>query len=88
MAPTQTAAQTVSLPIRDSLAVRAARAAEIAAAHADQVDSASRFPQEALDALRQEKLLGIMVPRPLGGEQRNTRSLRYSTDRFPSLLTQ
>ncbi|HZQ40599.1 MAG TPA: acyl-CoA dehydrogenase family protein, partial [Rhizomicrobium sp.] len=69
MAPTQTAAQTVSLPIRESLAVRAARVAEIAAAHADQVDADSRFPQEALDALRQDKLLGIMVPHSLGGEQ-------------------
>src|SRR3569833_2829827 len=55
MAPTQPAAQP-------------ARAAEIAAAHADQVDADSRFPQEALDALRQEKLLGVMVPKPLGGE--------------------
>src|SRR5690242_7766124 len=69
MAPTKTAAQTIPLPVRDSLAVRAGRAAEIAAAHADQVDANSRFPQEALDALRQEKLLGIMVPEKLGGEQ-------------------
>jgi acyl-CoA dehydrogenase len=69
MVPTQTAAQALSLPIRDSLAVRATRAAEIAAAHADQVDADSRFPQEALDALQQEKLLGIMVPEQLGGEQ-------------------
>jgi acyl-CoA dehydrogenase len=32
------------------------------------VDAGSRFPQEALDALKAEKLLGIMVPAALGGE--------------------
>ena len=63
----QTAA--LSLPVRDTLASRAARVAAIAAAHADDVDAASRFPQEALDAARAEKLLGIMVPAALGGEQ-------------------
>ena len=62
-------AQTVPLPIRDDLASRAARVAMIAAAHADDVDARSRFPQEALDALKAEKLLGIMVPRELGGEE-------------------
>ncbi len=41
---------------------RAARAAEVAAAHANAVDADSRFPQEALDALKAEKLLGILVP--------------------------
>src|ERR1700712_2445261 len=52
----------------DSLATRAARAAEVAAAHAGAVDADSRFPQEAIDALKAEKLLGIMVPAALGGE--------------------
>lgn len=65
----QAAAHTVSLPARDNLTARATRVAEIAALHAAEVDAASRFPQEALDALKTEKLLGIMVPRTLGGEE-------------------
>ena len=51
-----------------SLAARAARVATIAAKHADDVDVAGRFPQESVDALRQERLLGIQVPVHLGGE--------------------
>ncbi|HEX4027163.1 MAG TPA: acyl-CoA dehydrogenase family protein [Rhizomicrobium sp.] len=62
-------AQTVSpLPVPEPLSVRAARAADVAAAHAGVVDTESRFPQEALEALKAEKLLGIMVPAALGGE--------------------
>jgi acyl-CoA dehydrogenase len=53
----------------ESLGARAARAAEVAAAHAGAVDAACRFPQEAMDAIRSEKLLGIMVPASLGGEE-------------------
>lgn len=41
-----------------------ARAAE----HAAAVDRDSRFPREAFEALRKERLLGIMVPADLGGE--------------------
>jgi acyl-CoA dehydrogenase len=48
---------------------RAGRAAEIAAAHADAVDAGARFPQEAVDALKAEKLFGIMAPQSLGGEE-------------------
>ncbi len=63
-------AQTVSsLPVAEPLSARAARAAEVAAAHANAVDADSRFPQEALDAIRSEKLLGILVAASLGGEQ-------------------
>ena len=63
-------AQTVSpLSVAEPLSARAARAAEVAAAHANAVDAESRFPQEALDALKAEKLLGILVPASLGGEQ-------------------
>ena len=44
-------AQAVSaLPVHEPVAARAARAAEIAARHAAEVDAASRFPQEAMDA--------------------------------------
>jgi acyl-CoA dehydrogenase len=57
---------TAQLP--ENLSARAARVAQIAAAHADAVDAGSRFPQEAVDALKAEKLLGIMAPATLGGE--------------------
>ena len=53
----------------ENFAARAARAAEVAAAHAGAVDAQSRFPQEAMDALKAENLLGIMVPAALGGEE-------------------
>ena len=56
----------------EPFAIRAARAAEIAAAHAGTVDSDSRFPQEAFEAIRAEKLLGILVPAELGGEGAST----------------
>lgn len=60
-------AQTLS-PSPEPLSIRAARAAVIAAQYANDVDANSRFPQEAMDALRSENLLGIMVPPELGGE--------------------
>lgn len=47
---------------------RAAKVAAVAAAHADAVDGDSRFPEEAVAAARAERLLGIAVPRELGGE--------------------
>ncbi len=47
---------------------RAARVAKIAGAHAAAVDEAARFPLEALEALKAERLLGLMIPRDLGGE--------------------
>ena len=47
---------------------RAAKVAAVAAAHAAAVDSESRFPEEAIAAVRAEHLLGIAVPRELGGE--------------------
>jgi acyl-CoA dehydrogenase len=50
---------------------RAESVATIAALHAGQVDSASRFPHEAVAALRAERLLGVAVPRELGGEDAN-----------------
>lgn len=54
----------------DGLAlVKKARAiAKIAATHAEDVDQQARFPVEAFEALKREKLLGIMIPRELGGE--------------------
>ena len=51
-----------------SLAERMQAVAVIAAQHADAVDREARFPREAVDALRQQGLLGIMVPLGHGGE--------------------
>jgi acyl-CoA dehydrogenase len=48
---------------------RVERVAEIAASHAADVDIKARFPDEAIAALKAEKLFGIMVPASLGGEQ-------------------
>ena len=47
---------------------RANKVAVVAAAHAAAVDCDSRFPHEAIAAARAERLLGIAVPRELGGE--------------------
>lgn len=47
---------------------RVEAAAAIAAEHAAAVDRDGRFPAEAFAALRAERLLGLMVPRALGGE--------------------
>ena len=47
---------------------RADAVSRIAAVHAKAVDSSARFPHEAMDALRSERLLGIMAPVELGGE--------------------
>ncbi|HWG06230.1 MAG TPA: acyl-CoA dehydrogenase family protein [Beijerinckiaceae bacterium] len=54
------------------LAQRAAKVAAVAASHAAAVDSESRFPHEAIAAARAERLLGIAVPRELGGEGAST----------------
>jgi acyl-CoA dehydrogenase len=51
-----------------TLRPRVDKVVAVAAAHAGEVDRASRFPQEALAALRAERLLGIAVPKELGGE--------------------
>jgi acyl-CoA dehydrogenase len=40
----------------------------VAAAHADAVDRDARFPTEAFQAARKERLLSILVPTALGGE--------------------
>ena len=66
------------IPVAAAPNLRAARAADlpgrvkkvaaVAAAHAAAVDRDSRFPNEAIAAARAERLLGIAVPRELGGE--------------------
>src|SRR6266480_1168474 len=50
------------------LKARTEAAAAIAAKHAARVDRDARFPEEAIAAARTQRLLGIMVPRDLGGE--------------------
>ncbi len=50
------------------LKTRTEKVAVVAATHAAAVDAGSRFPQEAIDAARAERLLGAAVPVELGGE--------------------
>ncbi|HTV35093.1 MAG TPA: acyl-CoA dehydrogenase family protein [Xanthobacteraceae bacterium] len=52
----------------DALRARVDKVVAVAAAHAASVDGQSRFPSEAIEAARAERLLGIAVPRELGGE--------------------
>jgi acyl-CoA dehydrogenase len=49
------------------LAAARAVGSEIAARHADDVDARARFPHEAIAALKERKLLGLLVPAPAGG---------------------
>lgn len=58
---------TVQVAIAD-LKSRAHRAARVAARFADAVDREARFPSEAFDAIKAERLLSIMIPAELGGE--------------------
>ncbi|CAA2102338.1 Cyclohex-1-ene-1-carbonyl-CoA dehydrogenase [Methylobacterium bullatum] len=50
------------------IAIRAKRVASVAALHADDVDREARFPAEAVTALKAERLLGMQIPMPFGGE--------------------
>src|SRR5579863_3113753 len=52
----------------ESLSSRVEKVARVAAAHAATVDRESRLPQEAITALREARLLGVVVPREFGGE--------------------
>jgi len=47
---------------------RVQAAATVAAKHASAVDTAARFPSEAFEAIRAQRLLAFLVPRALGGE--------------------
>jgi len=46
---------------------RAEKAAKIAEQFAAAVDRDSRFPQEAFEAIREQRLLGMLIPTELGG---------------------
>jgi acyl-CoA dehydrogenase len=51
-----------------SLVARAEEAARIAALHADDVDAKGRFPAEAMKALADQRLMGVMIPTQFGGD--------------------
>jgi len=53
---------------RKSLIQRTAIVAAAAAAETEEVDRQARFPQAAIDAARQHRLLGIQIPQMFGGE--------------------
>jgi acyl-CoA dehydrogenase len=53
---------------RGSFQQRTAAVAAAAAAEAEEVDRDARFPQKALDAARQQKLLGTQIPVAFGGD--------------------
>jgi acyl-CoA dehydrogenase len=53
---------------RSSFPQRTAAVATAAAAEAEAVDRDARFPQKAIDAARQQKLLGVQIPQALGGD--------------------
>ncbi len=55
-------------PQSGDFATRAEAAAQVAGRFAGAVDLDSRFPSEAFEEIRQQKLLGILVPPALGGE--------------------
>ena len=55
-------------PVTNDLKSRAETAAAVAAGNVVAVDRDARFPDEAIDAVRGQRLLGILVPRELGGE--------------------
>ncbi len=51
-----------------SMRARAKIVAEVAARHADAVDREARFPAESFASIREQKLLGLLIPKELGGE--------------------
>jgi acyl-CoA dehydrogenase len=51
----------------DDLAPQIAAVSTMASAYAPAVDQDARFPTEAIDEARAQRLLGLMVPRELGG---------------------
>ena len=53
---------------RSSFLHRSAAVAKVAAAEVEQIDREARFPQKAIDAARQERLLGVQIPIAFGGD--------------------
>jgi acyl-CoA dehydrogenase len=59
----------------ERFAARAAAVAAVAAKYADEVDSNARPPLEAVEALKQQRLLSVSVPTQHGGEGATMREL-------------
>jgi acyl-CoA dehydrogenase len=57
-----------TLPDHNSFWERTASVAAAAAIEAEIVDRDARFPQQAIDASREQKLLGTQIPQQFGGE--------------------
>src|SRR5450756_567318 len=53
---------------RGSFVQRTTAVAAAAAAEAEAVDRDARFPQAAIDAARQHRLLGVQIPQQFGGD--------------------
>ncbi|MER7491190.1 acyl-CoA dehydrogenase family protein [Streptomyces pharetrae] len=58
---------TAPAPARPALGELAERVAEVTTRHADRHDRDATFPVEALEALRETRLLGLLVPEEYGG---------------------
>src|SRR6188768_326054 len=59
----------VSPPAASPLETVTRIASQVARVHADAVDRESRFPVEAIDALKRARMLGLLVPASLGGPE-------------------
>jgi acyl-CoA dehydrogenase len=62
------AADAQFIPDRSSFPQRIATVVAAAAADAEDVDRTARFPQKAIDAARDARLLGVQIPKAFGGE--------------------
>jgi acyl-CoA dehydrogenase len=58
----------VNILLPNAILARASQVAAVAAQYGDEVDREGRFPHETLQALKEARLLGIMIPRDCGGE--------------------
>jgi acyl-CoA dehydrogenase len=56
------------IPDRSTFPQRIATVAAAAGSEAEDVDRGARFPQKAIDAARTERLLGVQIPKALGGD--------------------
>jgi acyl-CoA dehydrogenase len=61
--------------VEEDIRARAQRVAEVAARHADEVDRDGRVPAEAIAAAKAERLMGVLAPRALGGEDASHRDV-------------
>jgi acyl-CoA dehydrogenase len=62
------ASPTASAAEPSTLATRVRAVTEVAARHASAVDQEARFPAETFEAIKAQRLLGLLVPTALGGE--------------------